>query len=86
MNLFFDSIVRHIERTQGVDIPDYEVSEYYLSDQYQSPDNDIELGMNLLFPLENFPMAYADVSIIEKNKKKLAAVILSILSLVLSSK
>ncbi len=77
MNLFFDSIVRHIEQTQGVDIPDYEVSEYYLSDQYQSPDNDIELGMNLLFPLENFPMAYADYTINESHKKKLKIMVIS---------
>jgi len=77
MNLYFDSISKYIEKKMKVDIPDYVVSDYKLSTNYQSPDQDIEEGMNLLFPISNFPLAYAHDTVLTKGKTKFRAMVVS---------
>ena len=69
-NLVVDSLIRFIEARKQIDIPEYVVSEYELSRNYKEPDTDIEEGMNLLFPIDNFPMPYADFRVVEQGKTK----------------
>lgn len=77
MYLYFDSISKYIEQKMGVDIPDYVVGDYTLSSHYQSPDTDIEKGMNLLFPISNFLMPYGKTTLLTKGKTKLKAIVVS---------
>ncbi len=77
MNLYFDSISKYIEKHKNVDIPDYLVSDYKLSTNYQTPDRDIEDGMNLLFPISNFPLAYGHDTVMTAGKTKLKAMVVS---------
>lgn len=77
MDLFIDSISKYIEKQKGVDIPDYEVTDYQLTKNYLSPDRDIEEGMNLLFPISNSPMAYGEGTVFAEGKTKLKAMAVS---------
>lgn len=70
MNLVVDSLLRFIEARKHIDIPDYVVADYELSENYKEPDTDIEDGMNLMFPIDNFPMPYASHHVVEKGKTK----------------
>lgn len=76
-DLFVDSLIRYIEDQKHIDIPEYVVSKYHLSTNYQEPDNDIEKGMNLLFPIDNFPMPYGDYQVIEEGKAKPKIMVIS---------
>jgi hypothetical protein len=70
MHLSFDSLLKYIETSRKIDIPDYRIGDYELSVDYKSTNTDIEKGMNLLFPIDNIPMPYADFEVEESNKTK----------------
>lgn len=65
-----DSISKYIEKNSNIDLPDMQWNNIDLTDDYLYTDVDIEEGMNLLFSLSNFPMAYPDVKVNSKNKVK----------------
>jgi len=77
MNLFFDSISKFIEKRKGIDIPDFIAKDYRLTKNYKSPDRDLEEGMNLLFDLNNSPMAYSKDTVIVEGKKKPKVMVIS---------
>ncbi|MCF8367125.1 MAG: hypothetical protein K9H16_15145 [Bacteroidales bacterium] len=70
MNLSLDSLLKYIETKRNIDIPDYIVGDYELSRDYRGTDTDIEKGMNLLFPIDNIPMPYADFEVENSKKSK----------------
>ena len=69
-DLFIDSLISFIEYHQDIDLPEYNVSAYALSEDYQVPDTDVEDGMNLFFTIDNFPMPYATIEVNQKGKTK----------------
>ncbi len=76
-DLFIDSLLHYIEVKRHVDIPDFVVKKRYLSEDYQTPDIDIEQGMNLMFPLKKFPMPYSEYSFEGQNKSRLKIMVIS---------
>ncbi len=77
MNLVIDSLIRYIEAKRGIDMPDAEIGPVRLSQQLIPPDRDIEEGMNLIFNIPNFPMAYADITYNENGKRKPSVMVIS---------
>lgn len=77
MNLSLDSLLSYIENHQAADVPDLHFSEVQLSDSLHEPDQDIEQGMNLLLPIEKFPLAYNHFTVRDQNKEKLKVMVIS---------
>jgi hypothetical protein len=62
MAIAADSIIRYIEKTRKIDMPNLFWDELTLdTDNSHTGDNDIIDGMNLLFKLKSFPMAYPHI-------------------------
>ncbi len=54
----FDSLSRYMERVSGKKLSKFDYSNLQISDTLRWPDGDIESGMNTLFDLPHFKMAY----------------------------
>lgn len=60
--LSMDSMVHYIEKLRTIDLPDIAFSNPELSNIPKFYDNDIEQGLNLLFPVDgNYPLAYPEI-------------------------
>ncbi len=63
-----DSLVRYIAYKQHITLPNIVWKNIKISRKLRNVDRDIELGMNLLFPLSNVPMPYPKLEIQHSNK------------------
>ncbi len=77
MNLVIDSLIRYIGEKRNLDMPDAVIGPVHLSRRLLSPDRDIEDGMNLIFDIPNFPMAYADITFNDTGKEKPSIMVIS---------
>lgn len=77
MNLATDSLVRYIEKLRGIDMPDLLWDTIIIKNKLTGVDNDIEKGMNLLWPISNFEMPYPKIRIDQKNKTKPRAIVIA---------
>lgn len=59
--LALDSLISYIEHKRNVDLPDMIVDGTEWSDSLISPDQDIGLGMNLMWPIRGYKMGYPRV-------------------------
>ena len=53
-----DSLIHYMEGMSGKDMPDISWKDVELTDKLRKPDYDIGQGLNLLFKLPAYPMAY----------------------------
>ncbi len=53
-----DSLIHYIENERGIDMVDFGWNGFDLPDTLRKPDYDIADGMNLLFKIPHYPMAY----------------------------
>lgn len=60
----FDSILRYIENKTAQRLPMLKLKGIKISDSLEEPDNDIVEGMNLLWPLKTYKMAYPTYEVI----------------------
>jgi len=77
VDLVIDSLLNYIEIRQGVDMPDYIITERFLSTEYEHPDTDLEDGMNLIFPIPNVPMAYSRYTFNKEGKLRPKIMVIS---------
>ena len=56
-----DSLIHYIEKERGIDMVDFGWNGFDLPDTLRIPDYDIAEGMNLLFNIPHYPMAYPKV-------------------------
>jgi hypothetical protein len=56
--LSLDSLIRYIEKDRNIDMVDFGWNGFDQPDTLRSPDYDIAEGMNLLFSIPHYPMAY----------------------------
>lgn len=56
--LAMDSLISYVEHKRNVDLPDIIWEQTILSDSLRSPDEDISLAMNLLWPIKGDPLGY----------------------------
>lgn len=59
--LSLDSLIRYIEKDRSIDMVDFGWNGFDLPDTLRSPDYDIAEGMNLLFSIPHYPMAYPKI-------------------------
>ncbi len=59
--LSLDSLIRFIEKDRNIDMVDFGWDGFDLPDTLRSPDYDIADGMNLLFKIPHYPMAYPKI-------------------------
>lgn len=76
-DIALDSIVHYIEHLKGIDMNNLSFTNLQLSDSLRESDYDIGDGMNLLFKLKTFPMAYQQI-VIENNPSKVKPKLLTI--------
>ena len=69
--LAFDSIARLTEHGLTCKLPQLSIKSIHMSQQLQYPDNDIAEGLNLLFPLKQKALAYADYVVRDLDSAKL---------------
>ncbi|MCO5264297.1 MAG: hypothetical protein M9948_00175 [Lentimicrobium sp.] len=67
--LALDSIIRYIEIDRNIDMVDFGWDSITVTDQLQNPDYDIAEGMNLLFTIPHYPMAYPRITYGNTNGK-----------------
>lgn len=77
VDLVIDSLIGFIENRTGLDLPDYIITERFLSTDYQEPDTDLEDGMNLIFPINDEPLAYSKFTINAEGKTKPRLMVIS---------
>ena len=77
MNLATDSLVNYIEDLKDIDMPDLIWDSIDVKNDLYGVDNDIEKGMNLLFPISNFAMPYPKIDIIQENKAKPKTIVIA---------
>jgi len=77
LDLVIDSLLKYIEVKRGIDLPDYKITNRFLSTDYRDPDKDIEDGMNLLFPISNVPLAYSEYKIDQTGAAKPKIMVIS---------
>ena len=53
-----DSLIHYIEKDRNIDMVDFSWNGFDLPDTLRKPDYDIAEGMNLLFEIPHYPMAY----------------------------
>ena len=77
--LAFDSLVSYIENKTNTALPKRQLLSFKVSDSLEAPDNDILEGMNLLWPLKSFKMAYPTFDVIKESSrpKKLNVLVVS---------
>lgn len=56
-----DSLIHYIEKDRGIDMVDFSWNGFDFPDTLRNPDYDIAEGMNLLFNIPHYPMAYPKV-------------------------
>ena len=56
-----DSLIHYIEKDRGIDMVDFSWNGFDLTGKLRDPDYDIGEGMNLLFKIPHYPMAYPRV-------------------------
>jgi hypothetical protein len=56
-----DSLIHYIEKDRNIDMIDFSWNGFDLPDTLRKPDYDIAEGMNLLFEIPHYPMAYPRV-------------------------
>lgn len=56
-----DSLIHYIEKDRNIDMVDFSWNGFDLPDTLRKPDYDIAEGMNLLFEIPHYPMAYPRV-------------------------
>ena len=61
MHIAFDTLTRYMERVSSKKLPHYSYEHVKVLDTLQTPDGDIAEGLNLMFDLPHFKMAYPDV-------------------------
>ena len=69
--LAFDSILRVTSNALRVETPRITISSVQWKAQLQYPDNDIAEGLNLLYPLKNKALAYANYKVLGADSAKL---------------
>ena len=66
-----DSLIKYIEKLRNIDLPELVLDSLVISKKSLFEDSDIEYGMNLMFEIPTFSMAYPYTRIIEnKNNIK----------------
>ncbi len=70
MSVVADSLVRYVEGLKGWDLADITIGDVEMSDRLKEGDTDLEDGMNLLFKIPNFTLAYPKTEINNQGKKK----------------
>lgn len=58
--LAIDSLIRYVEHKRNVDLPNMIMDRIVQSDSLLQPDEDIALGMNLMYPPKGLPMGYPE--------------------------
>lgn len=58
-----DSIIKYVEGIKGIDLPNLILGKIEMGNEPRDADYDIEDGMNILFRLKTFPMAYQNFQI-----------------------
>ena len=58
MHVAFDSLSKYIEKVSNKKLPQFNYNTIEMSDSLRTPDGDIAEGLNLLFGLPHFKMAY----------------------------
>lgn len=56
-----DSLIQYIEKDRNIDMVDFNWDGFDLPDTLRNPDYDIAEGMNLLFEIPHYPMAYPKI-------------------------
>jgi hypothetical protein len=74
--LALDSIIHFIESHRKIDLPDIILENIELSTKIQSPDNDIERGMNLIFPLHRDKMAIPHYKVNKEGKDSIRVMVI----------
>jgi len=77
MHLAADSIMQFLERKSRRDLPEWNWYMKAIDELYRDQDRDIEEGLNLLRPIENFPMAYPEFEINVEGKTKLKSAVVA---------
>ncbi len=77
MSLAADSMVKTLEHLRKTDLPDIIVKKIEVSRTLRDPDRDIEKGMNLIFPLPNFPMPYPVLEVDTAGKTRPNALVIA---------
>lgn len=77
VDLVIDSLINYIEVSQRVDLPEYIITERFLSTDYEHPDTDLEDGMNLMFPIPNEPLAYSRFTFNKEGKTRPKIMVIS---------
>lgn len=77
VDIVIDSLLNYIEIKRGIDLPEYVITERFLSTEYEHPDTDLEDGMNLFFPIPNEPLAYSRFTVIQEGKTKPKIMVIS---------
>lgn len=76
--LAVDSLISYIESRRGIDMVDFRWDGFDLPDTLRSPDYDVAEGMNLLFTIPHYPMAYPRLRFgSEEGKVKPNAIVVS---------
>jgi len=77
MCLAADTLVKYIEKIKGIDMPDLYWDNIRVTDKLKDVDFDLEITLNLLFPLPHETMAYPIIAF-EKNAEKIKPNVLTI--------
>jgi hypothetical protein len=67
--LALDSLINFIEKERNIDMVDFSWNGFDFPDTLRKPDYDIAEGMNLLFRIPHYPMAYPKISFGNENGK-----------------
>ncbi|NTW23161.1 MAG: hypothetical protein HGA37_00565 [Lentimicrobium sp.] len=69
VTLALDSLINFIEKDRNIDMVDFSWNGVDIPDTLRNPDYDIAEGMNLLFKIPHYPMAYPRISFGNENGK-----------------
>lgn len=72
-----DSLIKFVQKKRDTLLPSLKITGINFSNKAKYSDNDIEKGMNLLFPIPIEKMAYPDFEIINKEYKKPKVIVVS---------
>ena len=77
MYIAADSILNYLDKKTRRDLPDWNWSLKAVDELYRDQDRDIEEGLNLLRPIDNYIMAYPDLDIKEAGKSKIKSAVVA---------
>ena len=75
MTLAADSLIKYLEKIEGVNLPDMRITDVQVSSKPLKNDNDIERSMNLMLPVSNIQYAYPKVKFDTLNKDSLRVLV-----------